>query len=381
MQPLARLEEDPKSGAILVHFYLFLSPNGKMKVQIFESEPDMAGKKGFDNIRSENNPFGIGLYFLSNDNVLDQTIAFLNSIRRWATDIPMSCIPFDDNLSKLLAISEKYNFKVLVERQCAKWDEIGRLIYPDHENYHKLFRKFECFIGPYQRFLFLDTDIVVLNDLTNLLDIIETGKASIYFGDHNNDEVFIDGPLKKAVLAHEGANMLNTGFWSGRRGLFSYDEVWKMAKDLDSQQRMQFCEATMEQPFLNYCLYIKGLQTRQFKEAIPDLSGVHWAKNNLVSKNGFFYADDEMIKNPNTLPLSLIHWAGCGSGYGTPNYNLFLHYRLSDEPLWSRLRYKLINLSRYYWKKLYRLGIRTKLKHQVLKVIMPNEKCPGQKIN
>lgn len=105
-----------------------------------------------------------GIYIIANDKVTDHAIALLNSIRLRDRETPIVMIPYDDNYHNIADILNRHYGVQLYE----DLDFIDRLSVKLHETFGgkffarpNQFRKQACWFGPFDEFLYIDTDIVV----------------------------------------------------------------------------------------------------------------------------------------------------------------------------------------------------------------------------
>ena len=105
-----------------------------------------------------------GIYITANDTVIEQAIALLKSIRCYDKNTRVVLIPYDENYQ---VIAKKLN------------EDFGVTVYPDLDLIERLsiklqsifgedffarpnqFRKQACWLGEFDEFLYIDTDIVV----------------------------------------------------------------------------------------------------------------------------------------------------------------------------------------------------------------------------
>src|SRR5580700_4040078 len=104
-----------------------------------------------------------GVYFIGNDNTYDLAVAFLNSLRTFEPLIPVCFIPYDSQIENIIELKHRYNVTV--------WDDDATLLRCDaiSERFHGRtcgqYRKLAIWSGPYQRFVYLDIDTVLLSRL------------------------------------------------------------------------------------------------------------------------------------------------------------------------------------------------------------------------
>jgi glycosyltransferase involved in cell wall biosynthesis len=274
-----------------------------------------------------------GVYFLANDSVIDTSIAFLSSFRTYNPSIPLCLVPFDRSVANLSQLQERFNFSIWQDdnlfRRC---DDISLRF---HDSVHGHYRKLAMWSGPYEEFIYVDTDTIVLESVEFVFKFLS---AFGFVTSHSNirkirkwvwkDSIAETRQLSAAQIAYA----TNTGFISSKKGNLSIDEaVSKLPGALDLAPHMELL--CIEQPFLNYLIVTSGLRYTSLysiflKNRSPEIALEQWGGNDIgpvihgrVVQPGF----------PRTL---LVHWAGeweRARSEGQPIRNL---------QLWEFYRYK-----------------------------------------
>lgn len=276
------------------------------------------------------NPRKVGIYCLANDKVLEWMVAFLESIRSHEPDLPIYVVPFDDNLSKLTQISQKYQFEFYRDSHLETLDKIGAKVRGVEDIHNHRFRIFSIFWGPLDHFIFLDSDIVVLDSLQELFQTyLDSDFEFMYYYQGIFDQVYKSGEFRTQMIREYNANGFNAGSFLSSKGVFSLEDIDRIA-DRAATIRQHFADNCIVQPFVNYCVDIQRLKTKAIADAIPDL-GSEWAKFP-IERVGETY-------RVNGKRILYTHWAGFGYGPAMPNRDIFLHYRLKSRSWFSRYRY------------------------------------------
>src|SRR6185503_12282941 len=104
-----------------------------------------------------------GVFFLASDSVAELAFAFLNSFRTFNADVPLCLIPFDDDIAGLRALSSQYQFVMYEDRELLRrCDSIGESL---HRRRVGHYRKLAAWHGPFDEFIYIDVDTVVLADV------------------------------------------------------------------------------------------------------------------------------------------------------------------------------------------------------------------------
>jgi len=251
-----------------------------------------------------------GVYFVSSDSVLDITVAFLKSFRLNNRFIPLCLIPFNDNYGQIAALSELYNFNIYDDTvKLARCDRISEAFFSTTRGH---FRKLCTFDGPFDEFIYVDCDTVVLKDLYFIFQFLETYDFVFSNSDlaHTRRWVWKDSIVESDILTGRQVSFAaNTGFFGSRRGAITIDEAEaRLGAALKLAPHMELL--CVEQPFLNYLVVVSGKRYTSLltirNEAAPycNLPLEQWAGGDKNETFGREYRNE-------SEDVLLIHWAGC----------------------------------------------------------------------
>jgi hypothetical protein len=279
---------------------------------------------------------GRGVYFLANNTVFEQVVAFLRSFRTHNPEIPLCLIPFDANFDKVSALSEAYSFSV--------YDNAAMLASCDaiSEKFHGFvlgtYRKLVAWEGDFDSFIYIDIDTVVIQSIDFAFDYLEHGD---YVASHSNlenirrfvwkDNVYDTNLLTRAQIDYS----TNTGFFVSRRGMLPMKHCVAKAKwALELKDCMEL--DCMEQPFLNYLVVTSGYVYTSLLQLLmvglaPKVPLEWWAGTPGGQVVG------GKLYDPKGAGVFLVHWAGlwkrsAGSSAATPYKELWDFYRRTDIP-------------------------------------------------
>jgi len=251
-----------------------------------------------------------GVYFLANDAVLDLSIAFLNSFRKFNPDIPLCLLPYNEDCEKTYGFSRKYNFFIYPNNEVLiACDNISK-------NYFSYvsgnFRKLAMWEGPFEEFIYIDTDTVVLENVEFSYRFLSEYD---FITSHSNIPsirkfVWKDSIYSVNVLSQDQINYAtNCGFITSHKKALSLSLVQQnLNTTLKIKDHMEL--GCVEQPFLNYLFVTSGKYTSllvlfftsPFRE---EVAFEQWGgRKDGVVKNGRIYFPNEKA------PTFLIHWAG-----------------------------------------------------------------------
>ena len=252
-----------------------------------------------------------GVYFLANDRLFDEVVAFLNSLRAHNPSTPLCLIPYDGNTTRIRTLAKSYSFSILDDQQLLKHcDEISAVF---HGRVRGHYRKIAAWGGIFDEFIYIDIDTIVLHPVDFVFPLLR---------DHDVVTAHAGEPSSRKFVWHDSIRpgpdltqteidyATNTGFIASKRGLFDpfgVDKLVRRAKTLAPHMEL-LC---VEQPLLNF-LIVKSTRRftslRQLNEvrAGEKLPGEAWAGDRgwRVSPDG----TSTYFGRP--CPALFVHWSG-----------------------------------------------------------------------
>jgi hypothetical protein len=277
-----------------------------------------------------------GIYIIANDKVIEQAIALLNSIRLHDSDIPIVMIPYDDHyqvVAKLLA--ESYGVKIYEDLQF-----IEHLSNQLHQTFGKeffarpnQFRKQACWFGTFDEFIYIDTDIVVFEKISNSFNYLNDYDFICcdyqYVGGIQN--VFTNQIIENNVFSPiEIQDIFNGGFWGSKKNLISEKILYETFSECAAHpEYFDFSQKTSDQPIINYMI-LKHIPRRFNIVHRPDGAPGNWAGSKHFKTQG-----NQLIDPNVNQPLQYLHWAGIRIEPGCPYWDIWKYYRYlnSSEPI------------------------------------------------
>lgn len=269
-----------------------------------------------------------GVYILANDRVIDQTLALLNSLRRNDPHTPVCLIPYDAEIGLCLRLlSDFYGVRLFPRlRSLARLNTLirqtfGAGLVPRANN----LRKHACWLGPYDEFLYLDTDILVFERISGMLDHLSEFDFVCCDDQHRSGLAHVFSPSAVAdgfVEAGAAGEIFNAGLWGARRELVSEPGLRRSVRRCSAAPRyLDLSRGGSDQPFTNYL--VLG-HTRRRLNLYRDLAGEPrmWA-----GTPGLIAEGDRVVDPAVDRPLRFLHWAGTPRTPGTPYYEIWRHYR------------------------------------------------------
>jgi Mannosyltransferase putative len=250
-----------------------------------------------------------GVFFLANDHVFDQAVAFLTSFRRSNPDLPLQLIPFADDCERITALAPRYGFTVSQDHETLlTCDEIGR---PFHGQRVGQYRKLAAWSGPFDEFIYIDCDTVVLEPVDFVFDFLAEFDV---LTSHSNmpdnrrwvwrHSIYQSG----ALTAQQIGFAANTGFIASKAGLFDAAKVLATVDEaLAVAEHMEL--GCYEQAFLNYLIVTSGhaytsLLAIAKRTGRRDIPLERWAGRDIGE------VSEGKIVSPGDSKALLVHWAG-----------------------------------------------------------------------
>jgi hypothetical protein len=299
-----------------------------------------------------------GIYILANDIVFDQAIALLNSIEVNAgQDFPICIIPYDDRLDRLRQeLQSRPNVEIFEDRTILNhWEEFVTEIWQSHPDAISLWkqkgiagsngiyrlgmhRRFCGFDGIFDRFIYLDADILILDKLHPFFDGLDEFDAVVYDYQYKDlAHVFRSTPKLEALFPGDRLqNIFCAGLYCSKKGLF--DEAkkeWLLSRLKAGEAEILYPNAP-DQTIINYMMMRSGLSVCNFTR--------HWPPGRATGccvTSPHFEQRDNLVYDCG-VRLTYLHYIGLSSGIfeqlcrgeniDFPYRETFLHYRYLHEP-------------------------------------------------
>ena len=250
-----------------------------------------------------------GIYLLANDSVLDLAIACMSSLRTHNPEIDLCIVPFDSSIRKLQNYSDRFKFCIWnndhILRDC---DQISLKF---HDSVMGHYRKLAMWSGPFEEFLYIDVDTVVLENIEFVYRYLADYD---FLASHSNMPSIRRFVWKPNMPEVPGLNeemssyAANTGFIASRKGLLAINSL---SEKLSSAVGLiPFMELeSYEQPLLNYLIVTSGLRfgslwtiLREHPE--EDIPVERWGGADIQG------IDSGQVEPRDGVRTLLVHWAG-----------------------------------------------------------------------
>ncbi len=280
-----------------------------------------------------------GIYIVANDRVLENAIALLNSIRLHDQEIPVYLIPFNDEYQNVLAtLNRLHRVQLfpdieLIERLT---NRVGEIFDRDFLKLPNKMRKLAVWFGEFDEFLYIDTDIVVFDKISETLNYLS--KCDFFCCDyHYSNEGLrniFSSIVEETIFNQEQLqDVFNSGFWGSRKGIITEDQLYDVLKDCaQHREYFDFTQGVTDQPVLNY-LILQCFEKRMNLVKSPENAPGSWAGSNHFENREFVLYDQEKR-------LKYLHWAGISIRPDAPYWKVWKYYRYLHESkpkFWQKL--------------------------------------------
>ena len=289
-----------------------------------------------------------GLCTLANDTVCDQLIALLNSIEIISgSNIPVCIYPFDDQIQLIKAeIVNRPNVFIYEDSaSIQRWDKFMEAAAPERLNRKKFrlygaHRRFCAFDGPFEKFIYMDADTLVMNSLEPIFQKLEESDFVVYdFQFRDPTKVYnIQSPKLLEVFDRNriDSEIFCSGFYASKQGLFDQNTRKWLVAQLHSGDGSILYAGAGEQPLLNYMVMKTGMNSYNFAYSLPDgeKTGCCVSSKHFEERDNILYDKGNRLTYIHYIgvPPDLIRRVCAGENIEFPYRDLFLHYRYLREP-------------------------------------------------
>ena len=268
-----------------------------------------------------------GIYILANDFVIEASIALVKSVRRWSPNADITLIPYNEQLSEIKKkLVSPFNLKIFENPTFDNWF-YPILLHPElQKSRPSMLRKLACWFGNYDRFLYIDTDIVVFEDVTTHLNLLS--EYEFLTADYQRNNVFRDvfpqSMIEKFPM-FDTRKVFNAGFFASRKDALSKEVIVKELEFFSNNPSL-FFQHYGDQSFLNYLVLKRGLTTVNLIDISGNVAG-NWAGS------PHFLQKEDYLLDGNQQKLRFLHWAGFRISEEAPYWDIWRHYRYLGEEL------------------------------------------------
>lgn len=289
-----------------------------------------------------------GICTLGNDYVFDQLVALLNSIDViLGSETPVCIYPFDDQTQRIADEIAKRPNVFLYDNQESinRWDQFMLTAAPERLNRSKsrlygAHRRFCAFDGPFDKFIYLDADTLVMNSLATVFEKLDSYDFVVYdFQFKDVSKIYnVNSPKLLKVFDQKRINseIFCSGFYGAKQGIFNSEQRNWLISRLQNGEAEILYEGAGEQPLVNYMVMRSNLSIYNFARQLPD------NEKTGCSATSKHFEEREHILYDKGNRLTYLHYIGvppninqavcAGENIEFPYRDLFLYYRYLHEP-------------------------------------------------
>ncbi len=305
-----------------------------------------------------------GIYILANDVVYHQLVALLNSIEVNAgADFPVCIIPYDDNLNQVKQeVLKRKNVTIFEDKTISQtWDDFVFNVwehYPEevtkiwqnkgykiNEQYlHKYrqgtYHRYYGFDGIFDKFIYLDADILLLNSLEMFFKQLDQHDFIVYDSQHKDlahvyniysdklTEVFSQDSLDKKIFC--------SGLFATKKGIFNQDQRdWLLCQLQQGEAEILYLPS-VDQSLLNYMVMKTGISNYNFAQNLPSekVTGCSVTSAHFMEKDHLVYDHGKRLTYLHYIGISaeIFNRLCGGENIDFPYRETFLYYRYLHEP-------------------------------------------------
>jgi hypothetical protein len=298
-----------------------------------------------------------GICTLANDRIYDQLVALLNSIEAIAgKDTPVCVYPYDDHTEKIAAeIAKRPQVQLYQDRDSLKaWDEFAAAAWDTHPTakkrwlkagstgYHRFgtHRRYCAFDGPFDRFIYMDGDTLLMNDLKPIFEKIDEYDCVVYDFQHKDlTHVYeLSSPKLTEIFPEERikTEIFCSGFYGSKKGLFDLNKRKWLIQQLQNGEAEILYPMAPDQTLINYMMMRSPYSIYNLALHLPPQE-----KTGCCVTSPHFTARDHLLYDKSKR-LTYLHYIGIssqlfakicqGENIDFPYRDIFLHYRYLYQP-------------------------------------------------
>jgi len=304
-----------------------------------------------------------GIYILANDVVFDHLVALLNSLEvNGAKDIPVCIIPYDDRLGKVrVEIAIRPNVTLFDNTDSIDfWEDFAIQVWISHAKAQKIWqakgwesvrclgmhRKFCCFDGPFDKFVYFDADTLLMGSLDYIYQKLDEFdwvandfqyKSNLnYVFDLSSDKfshIFNIDKLQSRIFC--------AGWFASKQSILNRNNSAQFLEKLTSGEAEILSLRGTDQPLFNYLVARSNISFYNFAYAQPEqVTGNHWSSQFDVI-DYVLYDKGRRLTYLHYMSISSVKFTQlcAGEDVDVPYRDLFLHYRYLKSP---EMRPKLV---------------------------------------
>ncbi|HYW19178.1 MAG TPA: hypothetical protein VE956_07640 [Nodularia sp. (in: cyanobacteria)] len=297
-----------------------------------------------------------GIYTLANDNLYDQVIALINSIRKnYDAEIPICIIPYDHKIDKLKNLNLEKVFLFDNPKSLTKWQNFASEIWASDRFielkqtawYHgsNTIRKMCSFDGIFENFIYIDSDELVMSSLDDCFNKLTDYDCIFDDWEHRKTESFLSVDLIKDKYHHQEKDIKQqchcSDFFASKSTLINDELLAQIKHSLLEDKEVEFINIRgwWDEVYLFSYITFK-LNCKVFNYTLSEDARVR--TGNIAGVDPFVEKDYVLFNKEDLKPIHRIHYMGykseifkrlCqGEDTNIPHQEVFLHYRFMNQP-------------------------------------------------
>ncbi|MEM8806899.1 MAG: Npun_R2821/Npun_R2822 family protein [Cyanobacteria bacterium P01_G01_bin.38] len=272
-----------------------------------------------------------GVYIVANEKVADNAIALLASLRLHDPEVPVYLIPFDQNYQQVFeTLHRLYQVKLFPDLAFLEslTQKIGEIFPRDFLALPNKMRKLAAWFGPLDEFLYIDTDILFFEPVSDTLTYLNEADficCDYHFKGRKLRDVFASTAIEQGVFPAEIVrDVFNSGLWGSKKSALSLSQLYERLQECaQHREYFDFAGGTTDQPIMNY-LVLKTIPHRlNITQVKPDETGSWGGMSHFQERDHMLYDGDRRLR--------YLHWAGTPMRPGGPYRSLWEYYRYLDD--------------------------------------------------
>lgn len=297
-----------------------------------------------------------GIYTLANDVVYDHLVALLNSLEvNGAKDIPVCVIPYDNRLDKVRAEIASRNNVILFDDSdsISFWENFATQAWTSHHKAQQIWRskgwkpvhclgmhrKFCCFDGPFERFIYFDADTILMGDINYIyqkLDECDWVANDFQYKSDLNYVFDLSSEILPRIFTIQKleSQIFCAGWFASKRGVLNRHNSSNLLLKLKAGEAEVMSLRGTDQPLFNYLVARSGISFYNFAYHQPEeVTGSHWSSQFEVI-DGILYDRGRRLTYLHYMSISASKFAQlcAGEDVDIPYRDVFLHYRYLKSP-------------------------------------------------
>ncbi|HLO51738.1 MAG TPA: hypothetical protein VK211_25220 [Kamptonema sp.] len=297
-----------------------------------------------------------GIYTLANDLVYDHLVALLNSLEvNGAADIPVCVIPYDNRLDKVKAeIASRKNVTLFDNTDSINfWEDFATQAWTSHQKAQKIWRakgwqsfhflgmhrKFCCFDGFFEKFIYFDADTLLMGDIDyayQKLDECDWVANDFQYKSDLNYVFDLSSEIISQIFNIEKlpSQIFCSGWFGSKKGVLNRYNLANLLQQLKAGEAEVLSLRGGDQPLFNYLVTRSGISFYNFAYYQPEqVTGNHWSSQFEVI-NYILYDKNCRLTYLHYMSIAASKFAQlcAGEDVEVPYRDVFLHYRYLNSP-------------------------------------------------